>query len=91
MKLNFADFSGPSDSASPGIAQTQPSPKPAAAANSDPNYTEASSTVSDAQFRRVNRTPSQFYIPGKTPGQPHKESVYRYCYNITKKAGKQAN
>ena len=47
--------------------------------------------MSDVQFRRVNRTPSTFYIPGKTPGQPHKESVFRYCYNITKKAGKQAN
>ena len=47
--------------------------------------------VSDSQFFRVNRTPSNFYIPGKSKGQPHKESYYRYCYNITKKMGKKAN
>ena len=45
----------------------------------------------DANFRRIQRTASNFYIPGVTPGQPYKVSQYRYCYNITKKAGKQAN
>jgi hypothetical protein len=45
----------------------------------------------NTQYVMSNRTPSKFYVPGITPGQPHKESHYRYCYNITKKRGKEVN
>ena len=80
-KLNFADFgSGLSDPIPPIYKQTE---QGHVAAEDAPKTPEG-----ELQFRRSAKTHSNFYLPGKSPGQPQRENQFRYCYYITKKLGK---
>ena len=79
--MNFADFSNPLADPVP------PMLKPGhVTAENAPKTPEG-----EKQFRLSAMTHSNFYIPGKTPGQPRRENQFRYCYYITKKLGKNAN
>ena len=43
------------------------------------------------QFRKSTKSSANYYVPGKTEGQPFKENPFRFCYNITKRLGNTTN